>query len=174
MCLWILSSHWFVQIYRHYKSTPFHTVNHLISLSYHILVMLPSHICSMEQMLMLMLIVFLYSFHACEYFAFSLAYSGYSRNREIHGICSSKMSWFIETHSASRGFASWPLTPDPWPGAWHLSLIFQCPSFFKSSDICCLAQLTWNASRIWSDGKTLCPWHLSWITAKRGYTLNFH
>jgi len=37
-----------------YKS-PFHTVIriHLISLSYHILVILPSHFSSMEQMLML-------------------------------------------------------------------------------------------------------------------------
>jgi len=42
--------------FRHYKS-PFHTVIriHLISLSYHILVILPSHFSSMEQMLILML-----------------------------------------------------------------------------------------------------------------------
>jgi len=42
--------------FRHYKSPPFHTVIriHLISLSYHILVILPSHFSSMEQMLMLM------------------------------------------------------------------------------------------------------------------------
>jgi len=41
----------------HYKSPPFHSVFHihLISLSYHILVILPSHFSSMEQMLMLML-----------------------------------------------------------------------------------------------------------------------
>jgi len=39
-----------------YKSPPFHTVIriHLISLSYHILVFLPSHCSYMEQMLMLM------------------------------------------------------------------------------------------------------------------------
>jgi len=45
--------------FRHYKSPPFHTVIrvHLISLSYHILVILPSHFSSMEQMLMLMLLV---------------------------------------------------------------------------------------------------------------------
>jgi len=43
---------------RYYKSPPFHTVIriHLISLSYHILVFLPSHFSSMEQMLMIMLI----------------------------------------------------------------------------------------------------------------------
>jgi len=42
-------------IFRHYKSAPFHTVIriHLISLSYHILVILPSHFSSMEQMLVL-------------------------------------------------------------------------------------------------------------------------
>jgi len=41
----------------HYKSPPFHTVIRiqLISLSYHILVYLPSHFSSMEQMLMLLL-----------------------------------------------------------------------------------------------------------------------
>jgi len=40
---------------RHFKSPPFHSVIRirLISLSYHILVILPSHFCSMEQMLML-------------------------------------------------------------------------------------------------------------------------
>jgi len=42
----------------HYKSPPFHTVihNHLNSLSYYILVILPSHFSSMEQMLMLILL----------------------------------------------------------------------------------------------------------------------
>jgi len=41
--------------FRPYKSPPFHTVIriHLISLSYHILVILPSHFSSMKQMLML-------------------------------------------------------------------------------------------------------------------------
>jgi len=45
--------------FRHYKSPPFHTVIriHLISLSYHNLVMLPSHFSSMEQMLTLMLMI---------------------------------------------------------------------------------------------------------------------
>jgi len=40
--------------FRHYKSPPFHSVIriHLISLSHHILVILPSHFSSMEQMLM--------------------------------------------------------------------------------------------------------------------------
>jgi len=59
--IWPVSFHeWVVinlfNIFRHYKSPPFHTVIriHLISLSYHILV-LPSHFISMEQMLMLML-----------------------------------------------------------------------------------------------------------------------
>jgi len=44
------------QFFRHYKS-PFYSVIriHLISLSYHILVILPPHFSSMEQMLMLML-----------------------------------------------------------------------------------------------------------------------
>jgi len=44
-----------VQLFRHYKSLPFHTVIriHLILLSYHILVILPSQFSSMEQMLML-------------------------------------------------------------------------------------------------------------------------
>jgi len=43
--------------FRHYKSPPFHTVIriHLISLSYYILVFLPSHFIFMEQMLMIML-----------------------------------------------------------------------------------------------------------------------
>jgi len=43
--------------FRLFKSSPFHTVIriHLISLSYHILFILPSHFSSMEQMLMLML-----------------------------------------------------------------------------------------------------------------------
>jgi len=43
--------------FRHYKSPPFHSVIriHFISLSYHILVILPSHFSSMEQMFMLML-----------------------------------------------------------------------------------------------------------------------
>jgi len=52
--LWI-SSHYFV--FRQNKSPPYHTVIriHLISLSYHILFILPSHFSSMEQMLMLML-----------------------------------------------------------------------------------------------------------------------
>jgi len=43
-----------VQLLRHYKSAQFHTVIriHLVSLSYHILVNLPSHFSSiMEQML---------------------------------------------------------------------------------------------------------------------------
>jgi len=42
--------------FKHYKSPSFHTVIHihLISLSYHILVILPSHFRYMEQMLMLM------------------------------------------------------------------------------------------------------------------------
>jgi len=46
-----------LNFFRHYKSPPFHTVIriHLISLSYHILVILPSHFSSVEQMLMLML-----------------------------------------------------------------------------------------------------------------------
>jgi len=41
--------------FRHYKSPLFHIVIriHLISLSYHILVILPSYFCSMEQILML-------------------------------------------------------------------------------------------------------------------------
>jgi len=41
--------------FRHYKSPSFHSVIriHLISLSYHILVILPSHFSYMEQMLML-------------------------------------------------------------------------------------------------------------------------
>jgi len=45
--------------FRHYTSPPFHTVIrvHLISLSNHILVILPSHFSSMEQMLMLMLML---------------------------------------------------------------------------------------------------------------------
>jgi len=44
----------FVQLFRHYKSPPFHTVIciHLISLSCHILVILPSHFSSMEHMIM--------------------------------------------------------------------------------------------------------------------------
>jgi len=43
--------------FKDYKSPPFHSVIriHLISLSYHILVILPSHFSTMEQMLMLML-----------------------------------------------------------------------------------------------------------------------
>jgi len=43
--------------FRHYRSPPFHTVIriHLISLSYHILVILPSDFSSMEQMLMLII-----------------------------------------------------------------------------------------------------------------------
>jgi len=43
----------------HYKSPPFHTVIriHLISLSYHILVILPIHFSSLEQMLMLMSLI---------------------------------------------------------------------------------------------------------------------
>jgi len=42
--------------FRHYKSPPFHSVIriHLISFSYHILVILPSYFSSMEQMLMLL------------------------------------------------------------------------------------------------------------------------
>jgi len=42
--------------FRHYKFPPFHflILIHLISLSYHISVVLPSHFSSMEQMLMLM------------------------------------------------------------------------------------------------------------------------
>jgi len=49
----------FFNSFRHYKSPPFHTVIriHLTSLSYHILVIFPSHFSSMEQMLMLMLTV---------------------------------------------------------------------------------------------------------------------
>jgi len=45
--------------FRHYKSPPFHTVIriHLISLSCPILVILPFHFSSMEQMLMLMLML---------------------------------------------------------------------------------------------------------------------
>jgi len=45
----------FFNYFRHYKSPSFHTVIriHLISLSYHILVILPSHFSSVEQMLML-------------------------------------------------------------------------------------------------------------------------
>jgi len=45
--------------FRHYKSPQFHSVIriHLISLSYHILVILPSHFSSMEQMLMLTLLI---------------------------------------------------------------------------------------------------------------------
>jgi len=41
--------------FRHYKSPPFHTVIriHLISLLYHILVILPSRFSSMEHILML-------------------------------------------------------------------------------------------------------------------------
>jgi len=44
-----------VQLFRHYKSPPFHSVIriHPISLLYHILVILSSHFSSMEQMLML-------------------------------------------------------------------------------------------------------------------------
>jgi len=81
------------------------------------------------------------------------------------------MNWFIETHWASRDSP-----PDPWPGAWHLSLIFLCPFLLKSSDLYWLAQLTWNVSRIiWSDGEGfLCAWQMSRIYGKRGYTLNFH
>jgi len=46
----------FFNFFRHYKCPPFHTVIriHLFSLSYHILVILPSHFRSVEQMLMLM------------------------------------------------------------------------------------------------------------------------
>jgi len=45
-------------VLRHYKSPPFHSVIriHLISFSYYILVILPSHFSPMEQMLMLMLL----------------------------------------------------------------------------------------------------------------------
>jgi len=48
--------------FRHCKSPPFHTVVriHLFSLSYHILVILPSHFSSMEQMLMLLLMSFVW------------------------------------------------------------------------------------------------------------------
>jgi len=44
---------------KQYKSPPFHTIIriHLISLSYHILVSFPSHVSSMEQMLMLILML---------------------------------------------------------------------------------------------------------------------
>jgi len=80
------------------------------------------------------------------------------------------MNWFLEIHSASRGFAS-----DPWAETWHPFVIFQCPFFLNSSDLCWLAQPSWNASRMWRDRVGfLCPWHLSWISGKRGYTLNFH
>jgi len=123
---------------------------------------------------MLMLILyhsFLISISCQCSFRFSLAYSGYSGNRETHWIFILKMNWFIETQSFSvKGFAPWPLT-----GAWNLSLIFQCPIFLKSSDLCWLAQLTWNASRLWSDAKGfLCICHLSWISVKKEYTLNCH
>jgi len=48
-----------------------------------------------------------------------------------------------------------------WPGAWHLSLIFQCPFFLKVA-IC-------------SDGKSfLCPWHLSWISGKKRICVEFY
>jgi len=81
--------------------------------------------------------------------------SGYSGNRETHWIFIAKMNWLIKTYLASRGFA-----PCPWSGACYLSLIFQSPFFLKSSNLCWLAQLTWNASRIWSDGECfLCPQH---------------
>jgi len=59
--IWLVSVYDYVVInlfnfFRHYKSHPFHTVIriHLILLSYHILVILPSHFSSMEQMLMLL------------------------------------------------------------------------------------------------------------------------
>jgi len=62
--IWLVSIYeWVVNnlfnFFRHYKSPPFHSVIriHRISLSYHILVILPSHFSSMEQMLMLMLIL---------------------------------------------------------------------------------------------------------------------
>jgi len=58
-----------MRLFRHYKSPSFHSVIriHLISLSYHILVILPSHFSSMEQMLMLMLMKIsrLEEFEAC-------------------------------------------------------------------------------------------------------------
>jgi len=49
-----------------HPSPPFHSVIriHLISLSYHILVILPSHFSSMEQMFMLMLL-YLFSAELC-------------------------------------------------------------------------------------------------------------
>jgi len=59
------------------------------------------------------------------------------------------MNRFIETHSASRGFAVLP--PDQ-ELTWHLSVMFQCPLFLKSSDLYGLAQLTLNVSRQ-GDGK---------------------
>jgi len=59
--IWLVSVSEYVvnnlfNFFRHNKSPPFHTVIriHLISLSYHILVILTSHFSSMEQMLMLM------------------------------------------------------------------------------------------------------------------------
>jgi len=47
----------FFNLFGHYKSPPFHSVIciHLISLSYHIVVILPTHFSSIDQMLMLML-----------------------------------------------------------------------------------------------------------------------
>jgi len=92
--------------FRHYKSPPFHSVIriHLISLSYHILVILPSHFSSMEQMLMLLLsrfltgkiclYVVLFNFWLFSMWSFNDLYSSLEHIKVHNSLLFFTVAWF--------------------------------------------------------------------------------
>jgi len=72
--------------------------------------------------------IIVYANSYCTYFACSLAYSGYSRTREIHWhwMFISKMNWFIETYFAfSLAYSGYSRTSNEIH--WHWYTRAACP-----------------------------------------------